>query len=74
MMGFLYIILWAVLFFICYVCMAWRETVCSIHYDSIDFKPKLFVSLFVPPIGIVFALAEVAIYKMGLKEKGAHAV
>lgn len=68
-------ILWfGVLFPISYLCMLWREKVGEIIYDRRDFRPTLFVSLLAPPIGIVFALAEVAAFKMGLKQKGDYAV
>lgn len=63
------------LFFVAYLCMTWRQKVLSIHYDaSHDFNPTLFAALLVPPIAIVFALAEILAVKLGIREVGEHAV
>lgn len=68
-------LLWfGVLFPISYLLMLAREKIGGIVYDRVDFRPTLFVSLIAPPIGIVFALAEIAAFKLGLKQKGDHAV
>lgn len=68
-------LLWfGVLFPTSYLLMLAREKVGGIVYDGCDFRPTLFVSLLAPPIGIVFALAEIAAFKLGLKDEGEHAV
>lgn len=75
-MGFwIFLAIYLPLFFLAYLCMAWRQKVLNIKYETnVDFNPTLFAALFVPPIAIVFALAEIVAAKLGIREVGAHAV
>lgn len=70
----LFLAVYLPLFFIAYLCMTWRKNTLHIKYEYADFNPTLFAALAVPPIAIVFALAEICAYKMGIREAGEHAV
>ena len=65
-----YALIWAVLFTASYLTMCWRAKLLHLVYDASDFNPTLIVSLIVPPIGIIFALADIAAFKLGLRKSG----
>lgn len=74
MLNWALIIGWAFLFFLCYISMRCRQHVCHIDYGNYDFDPTVLVSLFLPPVGILFSLAEIACVTIGIKEKGQRAI
>lgn len=57
------------LFFVAYLCMLWREKVCDVHYGPTEFNTSIFLALFIPPLAITFALAEVLGTKMNIRTK-----
>lgn len=65
-----YALIWAVLFTISYLMMCWRAKLLHLVYDASDFNPTLIVSLVVPVVGIVFALADIAAFKLGFRKPG----
>lgn len=69
-MPFIGCVIWAVLFIASYLMMCWRVKLLHLVYDATDTNPTLIVSLVVPPIGIVFALADIVAFKLGLRKPG----
>lgn len=74
MKAFIIIGCYLVFFFIAYLCMLWRQKACGIKYDATDFNPTLFAALFVPPLAIVFAFAEITAHKLHIKGEGEYAI
>lgn len=72
MLGFL--LIWAPLFFLAYLSMRWRQRVLGIRYGDVDFDPTLPAALFVPPVAILFALADITCSKLGLRGEGERAI
>ena len=66
------ILSWVLLFLPCYLLMCLRRKALELTYDRYDCDPTLIVSLLVPPIGIIFAVADLAAFSMGLREKGTY--
>lgn len=64
------VLLWGVLFFASYLLMCLRRKTLQLTYGRYDCDPTLLVSMAVPPIGILFALADIAAFKMGLRQPG----
>ena len=61
----IFIILYAMLFCGSYFAMSWRRHVRQIKYGDFDWDPTLVVSILIPPFGIIYALCDVAIHKLG---------
>lgn len=62
--------LYAMLFFASYLCMSLRRKTLYLTYGRYECDPTLLVSVVCPMFGIIFALADIAAYKMGLREPG----
>lgn len=67
---FLFLTVWVILFFASYLLMSLRRKTLHLTYGHLDCDPTLLVSLVIPPIGIIFASAEIIAYHMGLREPG----
>lgn len=65
-----FILLYTALFFGSYLLMSLRRKVLHLTYGHCDCDPTMAVSFIVPAIGIIFATAELAAYKLGLRAPG----
>lgn len=64
----IFVILYAILFCGSYFTMSWRRHVRQLTYGTFDTDPVLWVSIVFPIFGIIFALCDVAIHKLGWNE------
>lgn len=66
----LIVVLYIILFFTSYLLMSLRRKVLNLTYGPMDCDPTLFLSAACPPFGILFALADLLAYSLGLRQPG----
>lgn len=64
------VVLYVILFFAAYLLMSLRRKVLQLTYGPYDCDPTLLLSSCLPPFAIVFALADLAAYSLGLRAPG----
>lgn len=64
------IILYVILFFASYILMSLRRKTLKLTYGRYECDPTMLVSLAAPPIGIIFATADLIAFHLGLREPG----
>lgn len=67
-MFFVYFLLYLTLFATSYFLMKYRQHLRELSYGAYDWDPAIIVSVFIPPIGIVFALVEIALVKLNIND------
>lgn len=64
------ITLYVILFFVSYILMSLRRKTLHLTYGRYECDPTMMVSLGAPPIGIIFATADLIAFHLGLREPG----